>query len=376
MNVRSGSRINSFLTRRIAAYDEAQAQADEVGKDAGPFRLGSLFEDPAGAPGEPGQEEATRVRKAAEQVFGDADSFYMAGSRRAVVEVSGVEGKFLSLVSDGTANDVARFSYFPARGAAGKPAIVILHHWNAESRNYNIFGRLFSRLGLSAVVMTLPHHGARGNGSAVANRFLNADASNSVRSVMQAVLDVQIIVDWLKASEARQVGVLGVSLGSCVAALAAAFNPDIRSAALLLTAGDYASVVWSGRATRHIRKAMDGHISLQNLRLLWRVISPSSFVDRFAASSLKMLILSGMYDQIVLPDLACEFVEQLKRTQVSVRHLRWHCGHYSLGLPPFSVLGLVYSFAFLKTTLKTTASAAKHEKTSAGQLARGNCSPG
>jgi pimeloyl-ACP methyl ester carboxylesterase len=189
--------------------------------------------------------------------------------------------------------------------------------------------------------------------------------SNSVRSVMQAVLDVQIIVDWLKASEARQVGVLGVSLGSCVAALAAAFNPDIRSAALLLTAGDYASVVWSGRATRHIRKAMDGHISLQNLRLLWRVISPSSFVDRFAASSLKMLILSGMYDQIVLPDLACEFVEQLKRTQVSVRHLRWHCGHYSLGLPPFSVLGLVYCLAFLKTTLKTTASAAKHEKTSA-----------
>jgi cephalosporin-C deacetylase-like acetyl esterase len=150
---------------------------------------------------------------------------------------------------------------------------------------------------------------------------------------------------------AGKVGVLGVSLGSCVASLAAAFNPQVRAAALLLTAGDFASVVWTGRATRHIQKAMAGRIGLKDLQQLWSVISPSSFVDRFAASEVKLLIVSGTYDQVVLPELAFEFVDQLKVSHVDVKHLCWPCGHYSLGILPFSMMGLLRSFLFLKKTL-------------------------
>ena len=345
--------ITSFLARRIAAYDEAQARTDEVGKDAGPFRLGELFEDPSRPPTESDSEQIVHIREVAERLLKDAASLYATGKRQPDVEVSGTEGSFLSLISDGTANDIARFSYFPATHAAGKPAVVIVHHWNADPKKYNIFGRIFSKLGVSAAVLTLPYHGLRGNGAAVANSFLNADVSNSARSVRQGVLDVQVLVEWLKAAGTREVGVLGISLGSCVASLAAAFNPRVRAAALLLTAGDFASVVWTGRATRHIQKAMDGHVSLKDLQLLWGVISPCSFVDRFAASEVKLLIVSGAYDQVVLPELASEFVHQLKRVHVDVKHLCWPCGHYSLGILPFSLMGLVRSFIFLKKTLSS-----------------------
>jgi acetyl esterase/lipase len=229
--------------------------------------------------------------------------------------------------------------------------VVILHHWNARPPSYRVFGRLFSNLGMSAVVMTLPYHGLRGNGAAVANRFLNADVSNTIRSMMQSVLDVQVVVDWLREGRARQVGVLGISLGSPVAALAASFNPQIRAVALLLTAGDFASVVWSGRATRHIREAMDGRITVEQLQLLWGVISPCRFADRLAASHAKVLVLSGAYDKVVLPNLAAEFVDRLRQAGADLTHLRWPCGHYSLGALPFSIAAFVRSFVFLKRAL-------------------------
>lgn len=342
-----------FLARHIAAYEEAQARTDEVGKNAGPFRLGELFEDPSHSPGESDSEQATHIREIAKRLLNDAASLYAISNRQPDVRISGTEGRFSSLISNGTANDVARFFYFPATHAWGKHAVVIVHHWNADPKQYNAFGRIFSLLGVSAAVLTLPYHGLRGDGTAVANRFLNADVSNSARSVRQGVLDVQVLVEWLKGLGAGKVGVLGVSLGSCVASLAAAFNPQVRAAALLLTAGDFASVVWAGRATRHIQKAMDGHIDLKDLQQLWSIIAPSPFVDRFGASEVKLLIVSGAYDQVVLPKLAFEFVDQLKRAHVDVKHLCWPCGHYSLGILPFSMMGLVRSFIFLKKTLSS-----------------------
>jgi pimeloyl-ACP methyl ester carboxylesterase len=353
MKARPWHRLASFVGRRIAAYDEMQAQADEEGKDAGPFRLGNFLEGPLSAFLDIDQEQPPGVKRLVDGLLDYAVPLYLADPQLTRVQLSGSEGKFQSLISEGTSNDTARFSYFPARGSQ-KSAVVIMHHWNANPDKYNVFGKIFSLLGISAVVMTLPYHGQRGDGNAVANRFLNADVGGSARSVIQAVSDAQVIIHWLKSAGVRQIGVLGVSLGSCVAALTAAFNPDVRAAALLLTAGDFASVVWSGRATRHIRKAMDSQISLKSLQLFWSIISPTTFIYNFASSDVKVLILSGSYDQVVLPELTFEFVNQLRRAGVNVIHHCWPCGHYSLALPPFSIVALARSFAFLKNALNET----------------------
>jgi hypothetical protein len=351
VNHRLLSNAGACLTRRIAVYEERRAQVDELGKDAGSFRLGALFPGIEHAPLDESPDEAMRVHNIAERLLHEAVSSYRAGEQRPVISISEAEGTFRSLISDGTPNDIAHFSYFPARDAARKPTVVILHHWNADPRRYRVFGRVFSKLGISAVVLTLPHHGLRADGAAVANKFLNADISQTIQSVMQSVLDVQVVVNWLKESPMRQVGVLGISLGSPIAALAAAFNPGISAAALLLTAGDFASVVWSGRATRHIRKAMDGYITLEQLQLLWSVISPCNFVNELSDSNTKLLILSGSCDEVVLPVFAFEFVDRLRHAGVELTHLCWPCGHYSLGAPPFSLAALARSLIFFKRAL-------------------------
>ena len=125
-----------------------------------------------------------------------------------------------------------------------------------------------SWLGFSAFVLTLPHHYAR-NASPVrqvANDFLNADLGASIRSIRQSVCDVRSLVTWLRAEGFAEVHLIGVSLGSCVASLVAAFDARLASTSLFLTAGDFAETVWNGRATQHIRAALDPHIDLPNSR--------------------------------------------------------------------------------------------------------------
>jgi hypothetical protein len=57
-----------------------------------------------------------------------------------------------------------------------------------------------------------------------------------------------------------------MSLGSWVAGLIAAHDPAVRRAALLLSAGSLADMVWTGRATRHIRASLDVEVGLADLR--------------------------------------------------------------------------------------------------------------
>jgi fermentation-respiration switch protein FrsA (DUF1100 family) len=140
---------------------------------------------------------------------------------------------------------------------------------------------------------------------------------------------------------------VGVSLGSCVAALAGAFEPLIRRCALLLTAGDFAEVVWTGRATSHIRAALTGHISVDQLREAWSIISPLSYLDRLSSAGTKLLIISGRRDQVVLFSLAKTFVDGLRSKGCKVTWRTLPCGHYLVGKFPYSVITFALTAKFL-----------------------------
>ena len=84
---------------------------------------------------------------------------------------------------------------------------------------------------------------------------------------------------------------------------------------------------------------MDGHVSLKDLQLLWGVIR-QLVCGPLRGLEVKLLIVSArMIKSYYLSWL--EFVHQLKRVHVDVKHLCWPCGHYSLGILPFSLMGLV-----------------------------------
>jgi pimeloyl-ACP methyl ester carboxylesterase len=125
-----------------------------------------------------------------------------------------------------------------------------------------------------------------------------------------------------------------MSLGAWVAGLIAAHDPAVRRAALLLSAGSFADMVWTGRATRHIRASFDAEVGLDDLRRAWAPLNLENHADKLARPDLDLQFVFATRDTVVLPELSRQLVAKLKTAGVAPGILELNCGHYSLSLPP------------------------------------------
>ena len=167
-------------------------------------------------------------------------------------------------------------------------------------------------------------------------------AFRNVQAVKQAVWDGRKLIRWLKREGYRDVSVLGMSLGSWVAGLVAAYEPAVSRASLFLTAGSLAEMVWTGRATRSIRKSLEPHLTLAQLQRAWAPLNLENHADRLARPSLEIHVILASRDTVVLPDLSERLLKRLQNAGARVSVLRLNCGHYSLGRPPY-ILGAGWS---------------------------------
>jgi hypothetical protein len=234
-------------------------------------------------------------------------------------------------------------------GSKNRNALVILPHWNAGTGEYRSSARLLSRFGPTVVELTLPYHGVRNRqGGAIADYYLSPNLGRTIRSVRQSVLDTKGVVDWLCQQGYEGIGLIGASLGSCVAGLVAAHDRRVRASALLLSAGDFAEVVWTGRATRHISAVLARSMSIDELRDAWSIISLRTFARALARPDHRMMIISGSRDNVVKPCLTKRFVLELAEVGAACEWREIGCGHYSLGMFPFSVVFSGWLLRFLR----------------------------
>ena len=126
-----------------------------------------------------------------------------------------------------------------------------------------------------------------------------------------------------------------MSLGSWVAGLIAAHERTVGAAALFLTAGSLSDMVWTGRATRHIRSIFEGGIDLTELRKAWEPLDLERHADGLARSGLDLKIVLAKRDTVVLPELSKQLVMRLQEAGATPEVLELNCGHYSLSLPPY-----------------------------------------
>jgi hypothetical protein len=332
----------SFLDWLIRTREEQLASEDDRFKTAGPFRLGSYS-----AALESDFRDISEMVSAVSAEMAKPDEFYGRASHDGTFNLSGDKLTYKTAFPNGTANDVIHVKI--VRETRKKRAVIIIPHWNARATSYTLPGRIISYFGFSVFVMTLPHHSSRGDESnqPVANEFLNANLGAAIRSVRQSVADTGVLIGWLKERGYKEINLVGVSLGSCIGALLAAFDRRICKTALLLTAGDFAETVWTGRATAHIRKQVEDHISLESLRKIWSIISPINFAQRLADNAAPLLILTGRRDRVVSFQLGQDFVGALQSAGVQFSARVLPCGHYTLARFPFNVACLLLTLRFL-----------------------------
>jgi hypothetical protein len=268
--------------------------------------------------------------------------------------VRGTWAEFLSFTSAVRTpyqeNNCVRARWFPA---GGESAVVVLPHWNSDALAYVSLCQVLTGFGISVLRLTLPYHEMRRPAEIRrADYAVSANIGRTIDACRQAVVDLRSCLDWLEQQGYRRLGVLGTSLGSCYAFLAAAHDRRIQVAAFNHASTYFADVVWQGQSTRHIRAGLEHGIDLERLRRLWMAISPMSYFAHFARWKRDSLIVYAKYDLTFLPQYSRQVVQEFARYHLPHRVVVLPCGHYSTGEAPFKYLDGWYLVAFLAKALK------------------------
>ena len=249
-------------------------------------------------------------------------------------------------------NNVVQARYFAAarRPGAARRAVVVLPQWNADAGAHVGLSRLIARFGISALRLSLPYHDARMPPELHrADYIVSANIGRTLQVCRQAVLDARRAVDWLRARGYERIGILGTSLGSCLALLTAAHDRRITAAALNHISPYFADVVWEGLSTAHVREGLDGSLDLALLRDLWMPISPAPYVERMRGK--RILLVYARYDHSFPVRLSRELVEDFRCRGLDPEVFVLPCGHYSTGIAPFSWLDGYVLIRFLARRL-------------------------
>jgi dienelactone hydrolase len=269
-------------------------------------------------------------------------------------KVRGTHAEFLRFTSPVVTpfpeNNLANARWFPARG---RRAVVLLPHWNSDALSYNALCRVLNWMGIAVLRLSMPYHDIRRPAEIDrADYAVSANIGRTLDSVRQGVIDVRCCLDWLESQGYNRLGIVGTSLGSCYAFIATAHDPRIQVAAFNHASTYFADVVWHGQSTRHIREGLETAIDLENLRQVWRAVSPMVYFDKFSRWPRRSLIIYAKYDMTFLPEFSKQVVEQFEKNQLDHKVVVLPCGHYTMGETPYKYMDGWQLASFLRTAFE------------------------
>ena len=303
----------------------------------------------------PDAAPADRVADWVSHVMRDTDAFFTPPPTTDYTLTSRADGNLLAFPSALTtpheSNNTAYARFFPARASATPgAAVLVLPQWNSDARGHVGLCRLLAWNGMAALRLSLPYHDQRMPPELRrADYIVSANVARTVQVCRQAVLDARRAIAWLAMQGYHRIGILGTSLGSCLALLTTAHEPLVKAEALNHISPYFADVVWRGISTRHVRDGMDGHIELDLLRMLWRPISPRVYLDR--VRDRRTLLVYARYDLSFPVDLSEDLVGAFREQHIPHEVAVLRCGHYSTGKAPFKFVDGWILTRFLRNAL-------------------------
>jgi len=329
--------------------------------------------------GQPQQDPSDTLQAWVSHVMSDTDAFFTPAPTSDYHFERGVDGTGLltfpsALVTPHLDNNTVRCRFFPARHQQGGkgpldfkqrvgagphefkqyPAVLVMPQWNADPDGHVGLCRLLAWNGMSALRLSLPYHDQRMPPELHrADYIVSANVARTVQVCRQAVLDARRAIAWLASQGYDRIGILGTSLGSCLALLTTAHEPLIRAEALNHISPLFADVVWRGLSTRHVREGLEGHIELDILRALWKPISPQWYLERLRDR--QTLLVYARYDLTFPRDLSEDLVRAFREGGIPHDVAILRCGHYSTGKAPFKFVDGWVLTRFLKRALLRSA---------------------
>ncbi len=257
-------------------------------------------------------------------------------------------------------NDTVNARWYPAEHKnKTKPsqAMIVMPQWNADAFSHNALCTLFNHFGISCLRLSKPYHDVRRPAELERSDYaVSANVGRTIAACRQAVVDIRSCIDWLEQQGYDQFGILGTSLGSCYAFIAAAMDPRLKVCAFNHASTGFGDVVWTGQSTRHIRAAFN-HAGLKQdeVRDMFFGVSPIAYMDQFAAHPKRSLVVYAPYDLTFIEKFSLDVLRNFDARKINYVAKKLPCGHYTTGETPFKYIDGWYLGSFIYRSFKQLA---------------------
>lgn len=209
------------------------------------------------------------------------------------------------------------------------PCVILLDVTGGDQTISRVIGTHLARHGIGGLFMQMAYYGPRRPaGSSL--RLLSTDVARTTAAVRQTVLDVRLTTAWMESRpeiDGKRLGILGTSLGSFMAALAAEMEPKLGRVALLLGGGGLVDGYYDDPRAATFRKMFEALGGKKET--LAKLIAPYDPITCAAnLKGRKLLMLEARHDEIVPPKMG----ERLWRASGEQEIVWYNCGHYTAAI--------------------------------------------
>jgi len=238
------------------------------------------------------------------------------------------------------------------RAKKERAAVIVLAQWNARWEEQQGVCRWLNKLGITAVKMSLPYHDRRAvPGHPRADHLVGPNIGLTMQAGRQSVLDARRTLRWLEQQGYERLGIVGTSIGSCIGFITLCHEPLLRAGAFLHVSTYFGDVVAHGLTTSNVWESIEPEVSRDELRHYWSPISPMPYLGKLRGTNKRVLGIGARYDPTFPRELTQQFFDTVVTETPHFRSMWLPCGHYSLGVAPFSHIAGLRFGRFLASAL-------------------------
>jgi len=221
-------------------------------------------------------------------------------------ELEGDYAPFAALPEGAVPDDRILLDHWTHEPEHRRGTVLCLHGFTMGQPRIGAMALMASRwweAGLDVALLTLPYHGARTPAGArfSGEAFAVPHVARLAEAVRRAAWEVRALTRWLRETTHAPVGVLGLSLGGYLSALAAGLDPELDFAVPMAPPVCIGDLAWRFfRRSRRNPDAAETAFSYDELRASYRVHSP--LAHPLVIDPKRVFIVAGRGDRIVPPE--------------------------------------------------------------------------
>jgi len=223
-------------------------------------------------------------------------------------------------------NNTVHAEYFRPKKAGPFPAVIVLDITGGNQMLSRTIARHLAQNGVAGMFTQMAYYGPRRPANSKL-RLLSFDVDHTIEAVRQTVLDLRRATAFLESRpevDPKQLGIMGTSLGSFVAALTGEMEPKLGKVCVLLGGGGFVDAYYNDARVAPFRVAYE--LTGGNRKAIEKWLAP---VDPITHADLlrdrKVLIVGAKHDEIVPPKMA----ENLWKASGEQRIVWLESGHFT-----------------------------------------------